>query len=114
MSIGQRIRQIREEKGISQGDIEKATGMLRGYISRVEHGHTIPSLETLERFAGALDVPMYQFFRDWERESAEDLSAEMQDEETGGLLSLLKKCVRSMPETNRALLLDVARKLAYR
>ena len=51
--IGARIRQIRQEKGLSQGDIEEATGLLRCYISRVEHGHTVPSLETLERFAAA-------------------------------------------------------------
>ena len=49
-------------KGLSQGDIEKSTGLLRCYISRIENGHTIPSLETLERFAGALEVPLYQIF----------------------------------------------------
>jgi transcriptional regulator with XRE-family HTH domain len=62
MLIGQRIRQLREQKGLSQGDLEAATGLLRGYISRVENGHTVPSLETLERFAAALDVPLYQLF----------------------------------------------------
>lgn len=62
MLIGQRIRQLREQKGLSQGDIERASGLLRGYISRVEHGHTVPSLETLERFAVALEVPLYQLF----------------------------------------------------
>ncbi len=61
-TIGVRIRQLREEKGLSQGDIEEKTGILRTYISRVENGHTVPSLETLERFAGALDIPLYQFF----------------------------------------------------
>lgn len=61
MSIGQRIHQIRTQKGISQGDIQRSTGMRRGYVSRVEHGQTIPSLETLQRFAAALDVPMYRF-----------------------------------------------------
>jgi len=113
MGIGQKIRQIREQKGISQGDIERTTGMLRGYISRVEHGHTVPSLETLERFAGALDVPMYQFFRDWEHETAEDRSPHAEAVETGFLTSL-KACVQNISEPNRALLLDVARKLAYR
>ena len=62
MLIGRRLRELREQRGLSQGDIEKATGLLRCYISRVEHGHTIPSLETLERFASALDVPLYQVF----------------------------------------------------
>ena len=62
MFIGSRIRQLRQQKGLSQGDIEEATGLLRCYISRVEHGHTVPSLETLERFAAAFDVPLYQLF----------------------------------------------------
>src|SRR5208282_582079 len=62
MAIGMRIRQIREQKGMSQGDIEETTGLLRSYVSRVENGHTVPSLETVERFAAALGVPVYRFF----------------------------------------------------
>src|SRR6516225_5302764 len=62
MLIGERLRQLREHKSLSQGDVEKASGLLRCYISRVEHGHTVPSLETLERFAAALDVPLYRLF----------------------------------------------------
>ena len=62
MLIGKRLRQLREQKHMSQGDIEERTGLLRCYISRVENGHTVPSLETLERFAGVLEVPMYQLF----------------------------------------------------
>src|SRR5438309_5138841 len=62
MFIGARIRKLRQEKGLSQGDIEARTGLLRCYISRVEHGHTVPSLETMERFAAGLDVPLYQLF----------------------------------------------------
>ena len=66
MQIGQRLRTLREEKNFSQGDIEKATGLLRCYVSRVENGHTVPSVETLEKFAHALQVPMYQLFYDSE------------------------------------------------
>lgn len=61
-SIGQRIHQLREQRGLSQGDIAKVTGMLGAYISRVEHGHTVPSLESLERFAAALGIPLYELF----------------------------------------------------
>jgi transcriptional regulator with XRE-family HTH domain len=66
MVIGERLRALREGKNFSQGDIEKRTGVLRCYISRIEHGHTIPSVETLEKFARALEVPMYQLFYDGE------------------------------------------------
>src|SRR6266853_1609277 len=64
--IGERLRALREERKFSQGDIEKKTGLLRAYISRVENGHTVPSVETLEKFARALEVPMYQLFYDGE------------------------------------------------
>ena len=66
MIIGDRLRVLREEKKLSQGDIEKKTGLLRCYISRVENGHTVPAVETLEKFARALEVPMYQLFYEGE------------------------------------------------
>ena len=64
MIIGDRLRRLRDLKNFSQGDIEKRTGLLRCYVSRVEHGHTTPSIETLEKLAHALEVPMYQLFYD--------------------------------------------------
>ena len=66
MIIGDRLRALREEKKFSQGDIEKRTGLLRCYISRVENGHTVPAIETLEKMARALEVPLYQLFYDGE------------------------------------------------
>lgn len=62
MNIGARLRQLRNKLEISQGVIEKQTGLLRCYISRVENGHTVPSVETLQKFANALKVPVYQIF----------------------------------------------------
>lgn len=62
MIVADRLRALRTEKDLSQGDIEKRTGLLRCYISRVENGHTVPSIETLEKMARALEVPMYQLF----------------------------------------------------
>jgi len=64
MKIGTTIRTQRLQKGLSQGDIEKKTGLLRCYLSRVENGHTVPSLDTLSKIARALDVPITQFFAD--------------------------------------------------
>ncbi len=66
MIIGDRLRALREEKKLSQGDIEKRSGLFRCYISRVENGHTVPAIETLEKLARALEVPMYQLFYDGE------------------------------------------------
>jgi transcriptional regulator with XRE-family HTH domain len=83
MVIGDRLRALREEKKFSQGDIEKKTGLLRCSVSRVENGHTVPAVETLEKFARALEIPMYQLFYDGEeppklpnllkRKSADDI-----------------------------------------
>ena len=64
MNIGETIRNYRLQKGMSQGDIEKRTGLLRCYLSRVENGHTIPSLDTLAKIAGAMELPLSQFFSD--------------------------------------------------
>jgi transcriptional regulator with XRE-family HTH domain len=66
MIIGDRLRALREQKDFSQGDVEKRTGLLRCYISRVENGHTVPAIETLEKFARALEVPLYQLFYEGE------------------------------------------------
>ena len=66
MVIGDRLKQLREEKNLSQGEIENRTGLLRCYISRVENGHTVPAFETIEKFARALEVPLYQLFYDGE------------------------------------------------
>lgn len=64
MIIGDRIRSLREKKEYSQGDVEKRTGLLRCYISRVENGHTVPSIETLEKIARALEIPLYRLFHE--------------------------------------------------
>jgi transcriptional regulator with XRE-family HTH domain len=64
MEIGPRLRELREQRHLSQGDIENKTGLLRCYVSRVENGHTIPSVETLERYARALRIPLYRLFTD--------------------------------------------------
>jgi transcriptional regulator with XRE-family HTH domain len=62
MIIGDRLRLLREQQKLSQNDIEQRTGLLRCYISRVENNHTTPSLETLEKMAGGLEIPLYQLF----------------------------------------------------
>jgi len=67
MVISYRLRAIREQKDLSQGDIEQRTGLKRCYVSRVENGHTVPSIETLEKLARALEVPMYQLFYEGEQ-----------------------------------------------
>jgi len=125
MVIGTRLRALREAKGLSQGDIEKSTGLLRCYISRIENGHTIPSLETLERFAGALDIPLYKLFYagDGEaptpnliqRESLEELAAEPgKAGEDARFLVQFKNVMAQLGEPDRDVVLTLAKKLATR
>jgi len=70
MFIGERLKDLREHKNMSQGDVEKRTGLLRCYISRVENGHTVPAIETLEKLARAMEVPIYALFYDGEKPPA--------------------------------------------
>src|SRR6202035_557771 len=76
MIIGDRLRALREEKNLSQGDIEKRTGLLRCYISRVENGHTARSLDTLEKMTCAIEVPLYQLFTVEDRVKKPNIPAE--------------------------------------
>ncbi|MGB2677261.1 MAG: helix-turn-helix domain-containing protein [Candidatus Acidiferrum sp.] len=66
MQIGHKLRELREAKNLSQGDIEQRTGLLRCYTSRVECGHTVPSIQTVEKYARALEIPLYKLFHEGE------------------------------------------------
>jgi transcriptional regulator with XRE-family HTH domain len=123
MVIGDRLRALREEKSLSQGDIEKRTGLLRCYISRVENGHTVPAIETLEKMARALEVPLYQFFYDGEeppklpnllkRKTADDIVWGSSSKEAR-LLSKLQRLLGRVEENDRKLLMSLAQKMAGR
>lgn len=67
MVVGDRLKTLREVKNLSQGDVEKRTGLLRCYVSRVENGHTVPSVDTLEKFARALEIPLYHLMYDGDK-----------------------------------------------
>ena len=121
MIIGDRLRTMREEKNFSQGDIEKKTGLLRCYISRVENGHTVPAIETLEKMARALEVPMYQLFYDGEeppklpnlpkRKSSDDIAWGSSGKDAR-FLSKLRRLLGKAEEADRKLLLYLAQKMA--
>jgi transcriptional regulator with XRE-family HTH domain len=115
--VGDRLRAIREEKRLSQGDIEKRTGLLRCYISRVENGHTVPAIETLEKLARALEIPLYQFFyEDVESPKLAEKARENPSDELWGrsgkearLLIKLRHHLSRIDEDYRGLLLLMAR-----
>jgi len=110
MNIGATIRTHRMQKGMSQGDIEKRTGLLRCYLSRVENGHTIPSLDTLAKIAGAMDVPLAQFFAD-EAEGKTNGKA-MVSEDDLKFLNQFRRYSANLNESDRKLLLAMVKKFA--
>ena len=110
MNIGTTIRGYRLQKGMSQGDIEKRTGLLRCYLSRVENGHTVPSLETLQKIAQALDLPLSQFFAD-ETVGKEMTSLNLSEEEIR-FLTQIQRYSSNLSESDRRLLLAMVRKFA--
>ena len=121
MIIGDRLRELREEKKLSQGDIEKRTGLLRCYISRVENGHTVPAIETLEKLARAMEVPLYQLFYDGEeppkvpnlpkRKTADDIAWGNSGKDAK-LLGQFRRLLGKTNEKNQRILLYMAQKMA--
>ena len=124
MVIGTRLRSLREERKFSQGDIEKRTGLLRCYISRVENGHTVPSIETLEKLAAALEIPLYQLFYEGEeppplpnlskRTSTEELAMDAEAQKENRFFEKVRRLLGKIDEKDRQLLLYMAQKLASR
>jgi transcriptional regulator with XRE-family HTH domain len=121
MIIGERLRELREDKKVSQGDIEKRTGLLRCYVSRVENGHTVPAIETLEKLARALEIPLYQLFYEGDEppKLPNQLKRKTSDDIAWGssgkpamYLHKLTKCLSKSAETDRKLLLAIAQKMA--
>ena len=121
MIISERLRALREQKNLSQGDIEKRTGLLRCYISRVENGHTVPAIETLEKMARAMEVPLYQLFYDGEeppklpnlpkRKAGDDIAWGSSGKDSR-ILNQFRSLLKRTDESDRKLLLFMARKMA--
>jgi transcriptional regulator with XRE-family HTH domain len=121
MLIGQRLRELRESKGLSQGDVERLTGLIRCYTSRVENGHTVPTVETLEKYARALGIPLYRLFYDGEEPPKKPKVPATKSEAVWGTkgnergeLRKFAKLLSRMDDQQRTLLLGMAQHMARR
>jgi transcriptional regulator with XRE-family HTH domain len=121
MLIGQRLKELREAKNLSQGDIERRTGLLRCYTSRVENGHTVPAVDTLEKYARALEIPVYRlFYEGKERPKRLGLPATKSEPEWGAAggqrreLRRFAKVLGRMNERKRGFLLRLAQRMVQR
>ena len=112
MNIGETIRSFRLQRGMSQGDIEKRTGLLRCYLSRVENGHTIPSLDTLAKIAGAMELPLAQFFADQSRDNGHARNIPQLSEDQVRFLSQVRRYSTGLNESDRKLVLAMVKKMA--
>ena len=118
MVVGNRLRELRESKQMSQGDVEKRTGLLRCYVSRVENNHTIPSVETLEKMARALEVPMYRLFHDGEAPASLQKLKPLKEDAWGSrgkdadYFSKLRRLLSKMEPGDQKLLMHLAQKVA--
>ncbi len=111
MNIGETIRNFRLQKGMSQGDIEKRTGLLRCYLSRVENGHTIPSLDTLAKIASAMEVPLAQFFADNSADNGSRNLPQLSEDEVR-FLTQIRRYSSSLNDSDRKLVLAMVKKMA--
>lgn len=111
MNIGETIRNFRLQKGMSQGDIEKRTGLLRCYLSRVENGHTIPSLDTLAKIASAMEVALAQFFVDNHSENGHKNLPQLSDDEIR-FLTQIRRYSSNLNDSDRKLVLAMVKKMA--
>src|ERR1700687_5354675 len=123
MIIGDRLRLLREQKKFSQGEVEKRQVLLRGYISRVENGHPVPAVETLEKMARALEVPLYQLFYDGDEPpklpnlpklKSSDKDAWGSSGKDARFLSKLRRLLGKTNEQDRKIILLMAQKMALR
>jgi transcriptional regulator with XRE-family HTH domain len=119
MVVGDRLRQLREQRNLSQGDIEERTGLLRCYVSRVENGHTVPTVETLEKWARALDMPLYKVMYEGDEPpkprklvSDDDKGLWGYSKKEASELSQLQRHLAKMDPKQRTLLLGFAARLA--
>src|ERR1039458_9947090 len=114
VNIGEVIRSYRNDRGLSQGDIERRTGLLRCYLSRVENGHTVPSLATLAQIAEAMEISLADFFpgtdTPQDRETRKILG-ELSEEEIR-FLADIKKYSTTLSDDDKRLVLAMIRKMA--
>ena len=111
LKIGERIRAFRLQHGLSQGDVEERTGLLRCYLSRVENGHTVPSLQTLARIASALEMPLSEFFVEAEN-GEEALAIPQLSEDAVAFLTQMRRYAASLNEHDREQVLAMVKKMA--
>ena len=66
--VGERVRAIRRDLGLTMAQFAEAAGLSIGMLSKIEHGRTAPSIATLSGLARAGNVPITSLFRGLDEE----------------------------------------------
>jgi len=112
MNIGETIRNFRMQRGMSQGDIEKRTGLLRCYLSRVENGHTVPSLDTLVKIADAMELALGDFFSEHGAENGKPSNVPQLSDDDIRFLTQIRRYSPSLNTSDRKLVITMVKKMA--
>ena len=103
-AIGRQVRLFRVKQGITVADLARQAELSPGMLSKVENGHTSPSLATLHSLAEALNVPVTSLFRMYEEtreatyvKAGEGLTIERQGTRAGHQYQLLGHSSRQSP-----------------
>lgn len=122
MIVADRLRTIRQMKKLSQGEVARRSGLYRSYLSRVENGHTVPTIATLEKMARALEIPTYQLFYEDEKRHERSVVTRGGTHQTkwgstgkeARFLRELQRCLGKMRERDRQILLRFAATVSRR
>lgn len=117
MFIGARIREIRQEKNLSQGDLQRRVGLHRCYISRVEAGRSVPSVDQLYRIAAGLGVRAFELL--WDGKGAPPVPLAINHEKNDDSVSkpymaAMVPLLSKMSDSDRRMLMRCAKAFTYR
>lgn len=63
MNLGNTIAQLREKRGIKQGQLADTLGISQTYLSQIENNKKLPNIALLERVGAELSIPLpFLFF----------------------------------------------------
>jgi len=91
--------------------LRSAPACCAGYLSRVENGHTIPSLDTLSKIAGAMEIALSQFFSESGHSTAPRDCRQLSDDEVR-FLSQVRRLRHQPQQSDRKLVLAMVKKMA--
>jgi transcriptional regulator with XRE-family HTH domain len=108
LQVARQVREIRNARHMSQRQLASRMQVPRTYISKIENGKAIPTLGSLERLAGALNVDVRQLVWDARSRRDEEVAAILAD----SFLAEIAACLPQLDPLHRTLLYSAVRDTA--